>query len=100
MPAPAAAAASTPAPPAPSTSPPPPITWCWWDPWWGYVCSTSYPTDIIDAFSYQATLGLRYEFDNDQTFMRLGYTSLWMDFDASSGTPRFDVFVLDIGWMF
>jgi opacity protein-like surface antigen len=23
----------------------PPYTWCWWDPWWGYVCSTSYPTD-------------------------------------------------------
>jgi opacity protein-like surface antigen len=78
----------------------PPYTWCWWDPWLGYVCSTNYPTETLNAFSYQATLGLRYEFDNDQTFMRLGYTSLWMDFDASSGTPRFDVFVLDIGWMF
>jgi opacity protein-like surface antigen len=78
----------------------PPYTWCWWDPWWGYVCSTSYPTETKDAFSYQATIGLRYEFDNDRTFLRLGYTSQWMDFDASSGTPRFDVIVLDIGWMF
>ena len=78
----------------------PPSTWCWWDPWWGYVCSTSYPTETRNAFSYQATLGLRYEFDNDSTFLRLGYTSQWMDFDASSGTPRFDVIVLDIGWMF
>jgi opacity protein-like surface antigen len=78
----------------------PPYTWCWWDPWWGYVCSTSYPTETRNAFSYQATLGLRYEFDNDMTFLRLGYTSQWMDFDASSGTPRFDVIVLDIGWMF
>ena len=78
----------------------PPYTWCWWDPRWGYVCSTSYPTETKDAFSYQATLGLRYEFDNDRTFLRLGYTSQWMDFDASSGTPRFDVIVLDIGWMF
>ena len=78
----------------------PPSTWCWWDPWWGYVCSTSYPTETRNAFSYQATLGLRYEFDNDSTFRRLGYTSQWMDFDASSGTPRFDVIVLDIGWMF
>jgi opacity protein-like surface antigen len=78
----------------------PPTTWCWWDPWWGYVCSTSYPTETRNAFSYQATLGLRYEFDNDKTFLRLGYTSQWMDFDASSGTPRFDVIVLDIGWMF
>jgi opacity protein-like surface antigen len=78
----------------------PPSTWCWWDPWWGYVCSTSYPTETKDAFSYQATLGLRFEFDNDRTFLRLGYTSQWMDFDASNGTPRFDVIVLDIGWMF
>ena len=78
----------------------PPYTWCWWDPWWGYVCSTSYLTETLNAFSYQATLGLRYEFDNDRTFLRLGYTSQWMDFDASSGTPRFDVIVLDIGWMF
>ena len=78
----------------------PPNTWCWWDPWWGYVCSTSYPTETLNAFSYQATLGLRYEFDNDRTFLRLGYTSQWMDFDNASGTPRFDVIVLDIGWMF
>jgi len=77
-----------------------PSTGCWWDPWWGYVCSTSYPTKTTDAFSYQATLGLRYEFDNDMTFLRLGYTSQWMDFDAAGGTPRFDVIVLDIGWMF
>ena len=78
----------------------PPYTWCWWDPWLGYVCSTTYPTETRSAFSYQATLGLRYELDNDTTFLRFGYTSQWMDFDASSGTPRFDVIVLDIGWMF
>jgi len=78
----------------------PPYEWCWWDPWWGWVCSVGYPTETRSAFSYQATLGLRYEFDNDRTFMRFGYTSQWMDFDAASGTPRFDVFTLDFGWMF
>jgi len=78
----------------------PPSTGCWWDPWWGYVCYTTYPTETTDAFSYQALLGVRYEFDNDRTFLRLGYTSQWMDFSNASGTPRFDVIVLDIGWMF
>ena len=78
----------------------PPTTGCWWDPWWGYVCYSSYPTETTDAFSYQALLGFRYEFDNDRTFLRLGYTSQWMDFSSASGTPRFDVIVLDIGWMF
>lgn len=78
----------------------PPYTWCWWDPWWGYVCSTSYPTKTLDAFSYQAKLGLRYTFDSDNSFLQLGYTSQWMDFDNTSGTPRFDVITLDYGWIF
>lgn len=78
----------------------PPTSWCWWDPWWGFICSTSYPTETRNAFSYQAALGLRYDFDNDMTFMRLGWTSQWMDFENASGTPRFDVITLEIGWMF
>ena len=78
----------------------PPYTWCWWDPWYGYVCSTSYPTETINAFSYQALAGLRYTFDSDRTFLQLGYTSQWMDFDSASGTPRFDVITLDFGWIF
>ena len=78
----------------------PPQTGCWWDPWWGYVCYTSYPTETKDTFSYQATIGLRYTFDSDNTFMRFGYTSQWMDFSGASGTPRFDVFLLDFGWIF
>jgi opacity protein-like surface antigen len=78
----------------------PPQGVCWWDPWWGYVCTTSYPTATTSAFSYQATLGLRYTFDSDHTFMRLGYTSQWMNFDNAGGTPRFDVFNLDFGWIF
>jgi opacity protein-like surface antigen len=78
----------------------PPYTWCWWDPWWGYVCSTNYPTEMIDAFSYQALAGLRYTFDSDRSFLQFGYTSQWMDFDSASGTPRFDVITLDFGWIF
>ena len=76
-----------------------PITGCWWDPWWGYICYTYYPTKRTDAFSYQATLGLRYEF-TDTTFMRFNYTSQWMDIGNATSTPRFDVLGLDIGWMF
>jgi opacity protein-like surface antigen len=78
----------------------PPYTWCWWDPWLGYVCSSSYATETIDAFSYQAFVGLRYTFDSDRSFLQLGYTSQWMDFSSASGTPRFDVITLDYGWIF
>jgi opacity protein-like surface antigen len=77
-----------------------PSTGCWWDPLWGYVCYTSYPTKTTSAFSYQATLGLRYTFPGDTTFLRLGYTSQWMDLGEASGTPRFDVIGLEFGWIF
>jgi len=76
-----------------------PDTVCWWDPWYGYICYTDYPTKTNDALSYQATLGLRYEF-NDRTFMRFGYTSQWLDLDNSDSAPRFDVIGLEIGWLF
>jgi opacity protein-like surface antigen len=77
----------------------PPVGGCWWDPWWGWVCYSSYPTKTESAFSYQAFLGLRYEL-NDPTFMKLSYTSQWMDFSNATSTPRFDVIGLEIGWMF
>ncbi len=78
----------------------PPVGGCWWDPWYGYVCYSSYPTKTTDAFSYQVLLGLRYTLNNDMTFFRLGYTSQWMDFSNTNSTPRFDVIALDVGWMF
>lgn len=78
----------------------PPIVGCWWDPWYGYVCWGSYPTKTKNAFSYQAFLGLRYEFPNHSTFMRFEYTSQWMNFSKTDGTPRFDVFSFDFGWIF
>jgi len=73
---------------------------CWWDPWWGYVCSYNYPTKKKSGFSYQATLGLRYTFDSDRTFLQGGYTSQWMDIGDTDGTPRFDVIRLEFGWIF
>jgi len=76
-----------------------PVTGCWWDPWYGYICYTTYPTKTTDAFSYQASLGVRWDF-NYSTFGRLAYTSQWQSFDNADGTPRFDVISVEIGWMF
>lgn len=76
-----------------------PSTGCWWDPWFGWICVTSYPTKTTDTFSYQAILGLRYQLNFD-TFLRFSYTSQWQDFGRAEGTPRFDVIGLEFGWMF
>jgi opacity protein-like surface antigen len=74
-----------------------PSTGCWWDPWYGYVCYTTYPTKGTDGFSYQATAGLRYEY-SPSGFVRFAYTAQWLNLDHVS--PRFDVFTLDFGWLF
>ena len=76
-----------------------PSTGCWWDPWYGYICYTDYPTKSTDAFTYQAMLGLRYAF-NPTTFLRLSYVSQWTSLDQATSTPRFDIIGLEVGWMF
>jgi hypothetical protein len=77
----------------------PPATGCWWDPWYGYVCYTTYPTEVIDGFSYQASLGIRYEFGYS-SYLRFAYTSQWIGLSRANGTPRFDVLSAEFGWMF
>jgi len=76
-----------------------PVTGCWWDPWWGWVCRSTYPTETRNTFSYQASLGVRWDF-NYSTFARLAWTSQWQTWGNANGTPRFDVIGLEIGWMF
>ena len=76
-----------------------PSTGCYWDPWYGYICYTDYPTKTEDTFTYGASLGLRYHF-NPGTFMRLTYSSQWMDLGTATSTPRFDILGLSVGWLF
>lgn len=76
-----------------------PSTGCYWDPWWGYICTTYYPTASTDAFSYQALAGVRFAF-NPSTFLRATYNSQWLQLDNFDSTPRFDSVLLEIGWMF
>jgi len=76
-----------------------PVTGCWWDPWYGYICYTTYPTKTTSAFSYQAMLGVRWDF-NYSTFARFNYTSQWVQLGNANGTPRYDVIAAEIGWMF
>jgi opacity protein-like surface antigen len=72
---------------------------CYWDPWWGYICTSTYPTKTSSNFTYSAGLGLRYQV-NPSFYTRLGYDSKWLDMGKANGTPRFDQFRLDFGWVF
>ena len=64
----------------------PPTGWCWWDPWWGYVCAPVQPTYGTTAFAYNLGAGLRLDV-NSQFFMRLGYNAQWLDLERLSNSP-------------
>ena len=69
---------------------------CWWDPWWGYVCSGYEQTYGTETFTYSAGAGLRMEL-TPTVFMRIGYEHGWMDIDSYDGV---DMFRVDLGSLF
>ena len=69
-------------------------TSCWYDPWYGYVCSSYVPTKTQNDVSYNAGLGVRYDV-NRQFGLQFGYYKTWIDISKASGTPDFDIWRLD-----
>ena len=76
----------------------PPSTGCWWDPWWGYICSNFYSTYSETNFSWNVGAGLRYEMRNGM-FLRGGYENVSID-GRNGVDPTFDGFRFELGWMF
>jgi len=64
-------------------------TTCWWDPWWGYVCSGYVPTKTENDISYNAGVGVRFDV-NRQFGLQAGYYKTWINFGNASGTTDFD----------
>jgi opacity protein-like surface antigen len=77
----------------------PPQTGCWWDPWWGYVCSTWQPTHGTSSFTYQAGAGVQVNF-NRSFAIDLDYRYTWIDISNANGTPGFGSVSLLFVWRF
>ena len=77
----------------------PPEIGCWWNPWWGYVCTTWQKTKNVDGFAYELGAGVRWDF-NDAFSLNGGYTMRWLSFDNATSTPSFDAIQLNVGWKF
>jgi len=77
----------------------PPEFGCWWNPWYGYVCTSSPNTKGIDGFAYELGVGLRYDFGNSLAADGI-YKMKWVGFDNATGTPSFDGFQVNLGWKF
>ena len=68
--------------------------YCWWDPFWGWVCSSYVPTKTENDISYSAGLGVRFDV-NRQFSLQGSYNKTWIDISKASGTPDFDTWRLD-----
>lgn len=77
----------------------PPQLGCWWDPWYGYLCSTFVDTKTEDAFSYGLGVGGRWDFAPGW-FGRISLEDRWINIDHASGTPDFRGLRLDVGRKF
>jgi opacity protein-like surface antigen len=77
----------------------PPSSGCWWDPWWGYMCSSFYSTYSSSNFSYGAGLGLRWNINYDMS-LKLGYRIVEVDSGNASERPQMDSVQLEIAYHF
>ena len=69
---------------------------CWYDPWYGYYCGERARTYSEFEFTYQARVGIRYDFDNSNSFVKLSYANQWLDLDNLS-TADTDRVTLEFG---
>jgi len=74
----------------------PPQTGCWWDPWYGYLCSTWQSTASSNAFTYGLGAGVRWDAGRS-FFVRFGYEYDWINFSNASSTPGFSLLRLQFG---
>lgn len=64
---------------------------CWWDPWYGQICTPYQSTKTVDELAYLVGGGVRWDASPTWT-LRVSYEKQFVDFDFGSGTPDFDVF--------
>jgi len=69
-----------------------PQSGCWYDPWYGQICSTYVPTKTQTAVSYTAGAGVRFEMTRSVS-VQGSYNRMWID--LSGGYPTFDAWRLD-----
>lgn len=73
-------------------------TGCWWDPWWGYICTPVAQTYTATKINYGVGAGLRYDFSR-KLFIKGGVNLNRIDID-SSNTPDFTSYQFIFGFMF
>ncbi len=71
---------------------------CWWDPWYGYQCTTYADTYSETKFNYGGMIGLRYDFPNS-VFVKGGAGLNYLDISMADHTG-FTFYNLMVGYSF
>ncbi len=77
----------------------PPVDVCWWDPWWGWVCGTGYPTAWETDFTWNVGAGVRWNI-TDQLFIKAMGGATWLEYSGSRGITTQIEAIFSIGWAF
>jgi opacity protein-like surface antigen len=75
----------------------PATTGCWWDPWWGYVCSTFYDTYSDTRTGYTYALGVRWDVNRD-VVLRASYGKIDMDTNYAVENVSLDALRVELLW--
>ena len=78
----------------------PPSSVCWWDPWLGYICSSSVPTHTDSSWFYGAGLGLRIDLGRSN-FAKITYLETWVDdLNHTTDLPGFSSVRFEFGFSY
>jgi opacity protein-like surface antigen len=76
-----------------------PVTpgYCYWDPWWGYICTgASYPVYSTTQFVYNFGLGFRWDAPSN-FFIKAGIGANWLKYPESTVWSRLGDFNIAFG---
>jgi opacity protein-like surface antigen len=74
-------------------------TGCWWDPWWGYVCSQWYDTYSDTRTGYTYAAGVRWDI-SDEMVLRASYGVIEMDTNYAIENVSIDDLRVEFAWKF
>ena len=72
---------------------------CWWDPWYGQICTPYQSTKSVDEFAYQLGAGVTWKLGPGYA-LRLGYEKQWIDFGNANSAPDFDQIRLSFEYLY
>jgi len=72
---------------------------CWYYPWYGQICQSYVPTKSTTRFSYNAGLGVRYDF-NRSFYSRVWVNAQSVDFGGDYGSSYWRQGRIDFGFKF